>query len=52
MAVVQLDIHPKLAANLFASEPMMTNPASIDVDDMGRVWVCEAINYRAFRTPT
>jgi putative membrane-bound dehydrogenase-like protein len=49
MAVVQLDIHPKLAANLFASEPMMTNPASIDVDDMGRVWVCEAINYRAFR---
>ena len=27
----------------------MTNPASIDVDDMGRVWVCEAINYRAFR---
>ncbi len=49
MAVVELDIHPKLAANLFASEPMMTNPASIDVDDMGRVWVCEAINYRAFR---
>lgn len=49
MAVRQLDVHPKLAAHLFASEPMMANPASIDVDEMGRVWVCEAINYRAFR---
>jgi putative membrane-bound dehydrogenase-like protein len=49
MAVTQLDVHPKLAAKLFASEPMMSNPSSIDVDDMGRVWVCEAINYRAFR---
>src|SRR5688572_11241741 len=48
-AVAQLDVHPELAANLFASEPMLTNPASIDVDEKGRVWICEAINYRAFR---
>jgi putative membrane-bound dehydrogenase-like protein len=47
-AVEQLNIHPELAATLFASEPMVTNPASIDVDEKGRVWVCEAINYRAF----
>lgn len=48
-AVEQLDVHPDLEATLFASEPMMTNPAAIDVDHLGRVWVCEAINYRAFR---
>jgi putative membrane-bound dehydrogenase-like protein len=47
-AVEQLDVHPDLTATVFASEPMMTNPASIDVDHLGRVWVCEAINYRAF----
>lgn len=44
----QLKVHPELEVKLFASEPMMTNPASIDVDHLGRVWVCEAINYRAF----
>ncbi|MCA8998048.1 MAG: DUF1080 domain-containing protein [Planctomycetaceae bacterium] len=48
-ALEQLDVHPELEADLFASEPMMTNPASIDIDHLGRVWVCEAINYRAFR---
>lgn len=48
-AVEQLKVHEDLEAKLFASEPMMTNPASIDIDHLGRVWVCEAINYRAFR---
>jgi putative membrane-bound dehydrogenase-like protein len=48
-AIAQLAVHPELAASLFASEPMLTNPASIDVDHLGRVWICEAINYRAFR---
>src|SRR5690606_22333782 len=48
-AVEQLKVHPDLQATLFASEPMMTNPASIDIDHLGRAWVCEAINYRAFR---
>jgi len=47
-AIEQLDVHPDLRATLFASEPMMTNPASIDIDHLGRVWVCEAINYRPF----
>ena len=31
---------------LFASEPMMLSPASIDIDHRGRVWVCEVVNYR------
>ena len=48
LALEQLDVHPELNATLFASEPMMTNPASIDIDHLGRVWVCEAVNYRAF----
>src|SRR5580698_219175 len=30
----------------FAAEPMLINPTSIDVDHKGRVWVCEAVNYR------
>lgn len=48
-AVDQLTTHESLQATLFASEPMFSNPASIDIDHLGRVWVCEAINYRAFR---
>ncbi len=42
----QLDVHPELKVQLFASEPMMLSPSSIDIDHRGRVWVCEVINYR------
>lgn len=35
-----------LEATLFASEPVITNPTNIDIDHRGRVWVCEAYNYR------
>lgn len=35
-----------LEATLFASEPTITNPTNIDIDHRGRVWVCEAYNYR------
>ncbi len=35
-----------LEACLFASEPTITNPTNIDIDHRGRVWVCEAFNYR------
>ena len=48
-ALDQLDVHPALEASVFASEPMMYNPTDIDVDHLGRVWVCEVINYRRFR---
>ena len=48
-ALDQLDVHPDLEASVFASEPMMYNPTDIDVDHLGRVWVCEVINYRRFR---
>ncbi len=44
-----LDIADGLEATLFASEaskPAMLNPTSIDIDHLGRVWVCEVVNYR------
>src|SRR3954451_3111568 len=31
---------------LFAHEPLLINPTSMDVDHKGRVWVAEAVNYR------
>ncbi len=48
-AIEQLTVHPDLDATLFASEPMMFSPTDIDIDHLGRVWVCEVINYRRFR---
>ncbi|WP_332914567.1 hypothetical protein [Algoriphagus boritolerans] len=31
----------RLELTLFASEPMMTNPTNMDIDDRGRVWITE-----------
>ncbi len=45
-AVAGLTVTDGLEATLFASEPTITNPTNIDVDHLGRVWVCEAYNYR------
>ncbi|WP_228713744.1 PVC-type heme-binding CxxCH protein [Arundinibacter roseus] len=35
-----------LEATLFASEPTISNPTTIDVDHRGRVWVCDAYKFR------
>src|SRR5262245_3915727 len=40
-----------LEVTLFAAEPDLINPTSIDVDARGRVWVTEAANYRLFKNP-
>lgn len=48
-AIKGLDIADGIEATLFASEaskPAMLNPTSIDIDHLGRVWVCEVVNYR------
>ena len=45
-AVGALEVADGLEANLFASEPLITNPTNIDIDHRGRVWVLEAYNYR------
>jgi putative membrane-bound dehydrogenase-like protein len=41
-----LKVHDGLTVTLFASEPMFSNPTNIAIDEKGRVWVCEAYNYR------
>jgi putative membrane-bound dehydrogenase-like protein len=35
-----------LEIQLWASEPLFVNPTCMDIDHLGRVWVCESINYR------
>ena len=45
-AAAALTMGAGLEAALFASEPMLSSPADIDVDAKGRVWVCEVTNYR------
>ena len=44
-AIAGLDVYPGLEAKLFAAEPQMLSPTNIDVDDRGRVWVIEVVNY-------
>lgn len=41
-----LKVHDGLEVGLFASEPMFSNPTNIAIDARGRIWVCEAYNYR------
>lgn len=47
-AVAGLDITDGVELNLFAAEPMLLSPSNIDIDHLGRVWVCEVVNYRRF----
>lgn len=35
-----------LEVTLWASSPMLFNPANMDIDHMGRIWVNEGVNYR------
>lgn len=50
-AVEGFEIAEGIEVQLFACEPQLLSPTSIDVDHLGRVWVCEAVNYRHFRNP-
>src|ERR1043165_10011131 len=45
-AIDTMVVAPDLQVEVFAHEPDLINPTSIDVDHLGRVWVCEAVNYR------
>ena len=47
-ALASFTLHQGLGAELFAAEPLLINPTNLDVDERGRVWVCEAQNYRRF----
>jgi putative membrane-bound dehydrogenase-like protein len=45
-AVATFTVSDGLEMTLWASEPLFVNPTCIDIDDKGRVWVCESVNYR------
>mgnify|MGYP001054466645 CR=1 FL=1 len=47
--IAALDVADGLEVAIFAAEPLLQNPANIDIDHRGRVWVCEAVNYRNFQ---
>ena len=47
-AVAGLDVMEGLEVTLMAAEPMLLSPSNIDVDHLGRIWVCEVVNYRHF----
>ncbi|KKL22901.1 hypothetical protein LCGC14_2430750, partial [marine sediment metagenome] len=50
-ALASMDVVEGLILQLFASEPMLTNPTNMAIDAKGRVWVCEGTNYRSFANP-
>ncbi len=45
-ALKSLTVAEGLEVTAMATEPMLQNPTNIDVDERGRIWVCEAYNYR------
>ena len=45
-ALASMEMADGLEASLFAAEPTLINPTNIDIDERGRVWVIEALNYR------
>jgi putative membrane-bound dehydrogenase-like protein len=40
-----------LTVSLFASEPMVRNPTDMDIDERGRIWITEGVNYRSSFKP-
>lgn len=35
-----------LETTLFAAEPVVANPTNLDIDEKGRIWYLESVNYR------
>jgi len=46
-AVKKFTVCDGLEVTAFASEPMVRNPTDIEIDERGRVWVTEGVNYRS-----
>ncbi len=46
-SLTNFTVAPGLAVSLFASEPLVRNPTDMDVDEKGRVWITEGVNYRS-----
>lgn len=47
--LAKMQVAEGLEVTLFASEPMVRNPANIDIDARGRVWSTEGVNYRVWQ---
>jgi putative membrane-bound dehydrogenase-like protein len=50
--VVPLDyfvVPEGLEVKLWARTPLLKNPTNIDIDEAGRIWVAEGVNYRSHR---
>jgi putative membrane-bound dehydrogenase-like protein len=45
-AVTSLEVGDGLEVTLAASEPELRSLTNLDIDDRGRVWVCDVMNYR------
>ncbi len=43
----EFDVAPGLEMTLWASEPLLVNPTNFDIDERGRVWFIESVNYRS-----
>src|ERR1700689_633725 len=50
-AVKNFKVADGLEISLFASEPMLRNPTDMDIDERGRVWITEGVNYRSTFQP-
>ena len=46
-SVKKFTVADGLQAALYASEPMVRNPTDMDIDERGRVWIAEGVNYRS-----
>ena len=43
----EFEVAPGLEMTLWASEPLLVNPTNFDIDERGRVWFIESVNYRS-----
>ncbi len=43
---LHLDVPSGMQVELWAESPLFYNPTAMDVDERGRLWVTEAVNYR------
>ena len=50
-SIASMQMDPTLEVSLFAHEPMLVNPTNMDIDHLGRIWVCEGHNYRLALNP-
>jgi putative membrane-bound dehydrogenase-like protein len=50
-ALASMELYDDLEVQLFASEPMMSNPTNMDIDARGRIWMIEGQNYRNQHNP-